>query len=83
MVCVGQFDQAGLPLTTARVWSQHATVAFQALSLIPLLTQLMHDDEALQGMTIDHENGVKIRLTRSPEGFVAFLDSGTGPDLTV
>jgi hypothetical protein len=82
ILCLGKFDQSGIPLTSARAWSQQATVTFQALSLTPLITQLMRN-EPLQGMAVYHESGFRVSLTPSPEGFVACLDSGSGPDLTM
>lgn len=71
-VCVGTFDQFGMPITITKDLSQFATVAFQAITLNLLLT-CSFDFEAAETTLIRHEDGSCIRIERTLKGFTAYL----------
>lgn len=72
LACIGKFDQSGLPIVTSRHLSPYATVTFQVLTLKTLFERSIAA-EPLQSVYINHEDGSRIRIDRTPDGFVAYL----------
>jgi hypothetical protein len=73
LVCVGKFDLNGVPNVTSRHLSQQATVTFQTITLAQMLRELVKNEQLVEAH-VYHEDGTKIRVDRSAEGFVAYLE---------
>ena len=72
-VCIGTFDNSGVPIAVSNHMSDWATVAFQAISL----NMLLADTLSLPLATVTHirtKDGVSVRIERNPKGFTGYLD---------
>ncbi len=71
-VCIGTFDQAGMPITITRHLSDCATVAFQGITLNLLLSRAFNL-EAAETTVIQHQDGSSIRIDRTLKGFTGYV----------
>lgn len=71
-VCVGTFDQFGMPIALTKHLSECATVALQAITLNVLLASSL-GLEVAETLVAHHRNGFCIRIERTLKGFTAFL----------
>ncbi|MBD1846627.1 hypothetical protein H6F89_25035 [Cyanobacteria bacterium FACHB-63] len=81
-VCVGTFDQFGMPITLTKHLSESATVAFQVITLNVLLASSL-GLEVAETTVAYHKNGFCIRIERTLKGFTAFLSESDSVEHTV
>jgi hypothetical protein len=75
LVCVGKFNQKGIPQITSPHLGLQAMVTFQTITLHQMMSQMIHN-EAMQSARIRHKDGSSIRIDRQPQGFIAYLERG-------
>ncbi|GAP94939.1 hypothetical protein [Leptolyngbya sp. NIES-2104] len=71
-VCVGTFDQFGMPITITKHLSDCATIAFQTITLNLLLAHALKL-EAAETTIIRHTDGSHIRIDRTLKGFTGYV----------
>ena len=71
-VCIGTFNQIGMPIAITKHFSDCATVAFQAITLNLLLSGAFNLEVADQALTY-HQNGSTIRIDRTLKGFTGYV----------
>jgi hypothetical protein len=71
-VCVGTFDQFGMPITITKHLSDCATIAFQAITLNLLISRAL-GLEAAEATLIHHIEGSTIQIDRTLKGFTGYI----------
>ncbi|MBD2079071.1 hypothetical protein [Leptolyngbya sp. FACHB-17] len=80
-VCVGTFDQFGMPIALTKHLSEPATVAFQVVTLNVLLASSL-GLEVAETTVVHHRNGSCIRIERTLKGFTASLSESDSVEPT-
>jgi hypothetical protein len=71
-VCIGTFDQSGMPIAITKHLSDCATIAFQSITLNLLLARAF-DLEAADEIFAYHQDGSTIRIDRTLKGFTGYV----------
>ncbi len=71
-VCVGTFDQLGMPITITKHLSDCATIAFQTITLNLLLSRAF-SLEAAETSFVHHHDRSSIRIDRTLKGFTGYV----------
>jgi hypothetical protein len=74
LVCVGTFDESGIPISVVKHLSDCATVAFQMISLNMLVANLLEIAPA-EIAYVHNKNGTSIKIERNLRGFVGYLEA--------
>lgn len=74
-VCIGTFDNAGIPISINKNLSDLASVAFQVISLQMLVACSLELGHMRTGY-VHHTDGSVLRIERNNKGFVCYLESG-------
>jgi hypothetical protein len=73
-ICIGTFDNSGIPISVAKNLSDCATVAFQTISLNMLVANLLEISPA-EIAYVHSRDGTSIKIERNLRGFVGYLET--------